>query len=135
MDLEQAFTVDDAAVTGGAVDIAKCFDQILRPVVYKVAALAGMPPRVLESYRRYQESLLVRNSISGGLGQVYRKRTSIPQGDPFSMMFTALLMRAWIVEMRVQGARGRVLADDILVMVKGNGASEKILQQISNVRL
>ena len=59
-----------------------------------------MPPAVLDSYRKYQENLQVRNSIAGGLGRLYRKKTSIPQGDPFSMMFTALLMRPWIMEMR-----------------------------------
>ena len=77
MDLEQAF-LDDEALTGGAVDIHKCLDQILRPVVYKTAALAGMPHRVLRAYRRYQESIQVRNSIAGGLGQSYRKKISIP---------------------------------------------------------
>ena len=96
MDMEEAFVVNDTAVTGGAVDIHKCFDQILRPVVYKIAALAGMPRGVLDSYKRYQESLQVRNSVAGGLGRSYQKKTSIPQGDPFSMMLVALIMRPWI---------------------------------------
>ena len=92
VDLEGAF-VEGGAVTGGAVDIHKCFDQILRPVVYKVAEAAGMPTKVLDSYKRYQESLSIRNSVAGGLGDKDRKRTSIPQGDPFSMMMVALIMR------------------------------------------
>ena len=72
IDLEHAFVATDTPVTGGAVDIYKWFDQIIRPVVYRVASLAGMPRSVLDSYRRYQESLQVRNSISGGR-RVYAK--------------------------------------------------------------
>ena len=106
-------------LTGGAVDIYKCFDQILRPVIYKVASLAGMPSSVLNAYERFQENITIRNSVAGGLGQTYTKRTSIPQGDPFSMMFVALVMRPWILEMRNLGAQGRVLADDILVKARG----------------
>ena len=73
--------MDRLPVTGGAVDIHKCFDQILRPVVYKVAELAGMNRAVLDAYRNFQESLTVRYSIEGGLGETYQKTTSIPQGD------------------------------------------------------
>ena len=89
--------MDHRTVSGGAVDIHKCFDQILRPVVYKVARLAGMPRPVLDAYERYQESLTIRNAVAGGLGEEYRKATSIPQGDPFSMMLVALIMRPWIL--------------------------------------
>ena len=91
-EMEEAFVVDGSPVTGGAVDIHKCFDQILRPIVYKLAGLAGMPVAVLDTYKRYQEGLEVRNSIAGGLGRSYRKEASIPQGDPFSMMLVALIM-------------------------------------------
>ena len=35
------------------------------------------------------------------------------------MMVVALIMRPWILEMRRLGAKGRVLADDILVTVTG----------------
>ena len=33
----------------------KCFDQINRPLLYAIAAKAGMPERVLGTYRRFQE--------------------------------------------------------------------------------
>ena len=103
MDLEEAFLFGEAT-TAGAVDIYKCFDQILRPVIYKIASQAGMPAQVLSAYQRFQESVTIKNSVAGGLGQTYCKRTSIPQGDPFSMMFVALIMRPWILQMRSLGA-------------------------------
>ena len=40
------------------------------------------------------------NIIFGGLGEAYFKPTSIPQGDPMSMMITSLLLRAWVIQMK-----------------------------------
>ena len=40
---------------GGVADIAKFFDQIRRPLIYKLAEAAGMPPKVLRAYRGYLE--------------------------------------------------------------------------------
>ena len=36
------------------------------------------------------------------------------------MMFTALIMRPWILQMRRMEAKGRILADDILVKAEGD---------------
>ena len=79
--------------TGGATDVYKCFDQIQRQLLYRIMEEAGMPARVREAYQSFQESLMVHNTIAGGIGKAYAKPTSIPQGDPFSMMLTSLLMR------------------------------------------
>ena len=42
VDMETAFVVHNHSLTGGAADIHKCFDQIMRPVVHKVAEAAGI---------------------------------------------------------------------------------------------
>ena len=52
--------------TGGAADVWKCFDQIQRPMVYKLARMAGMSEKVLNAYERFQETLEVRNVVGGG---------------------------------------------------------------------
>ena len=57
---------------------------------------AGIPKGILRAYKSFQEELKARNTISGGLGSEYKRETSIPQGDPFSMMLIALLMRPWM---------------------------------------
>ena len=36
--------------SGASADIAKCFDQIVRPLVYAAAETAGMPKRILDPY-------------------------------------------------------------------------------------
>ena len=38
--------------SASAADIFKCFDQISRPLLYHLAAVAGMPPKVLSAYQR-----------------------------------------------------------------------------------
>ena len=78
---------------GAAADIYKCFDQIQRPLLYETLKKAGMPGGVMSAYQRFQEAMKVRNTIAGGLGEEYVRKTSIPQGDPFSMMNVAFLMR------------------------------------------
>ena len=65
--------------------------------MYKIMEEAGMPQRIRGAYQISQENLEVRNTIAGGMGEVYKKPTSIPQGDPVSMMLASLLMRAWIM--------------------------------------
>ena len=55
--------------TGGAADIFKCFDQIQRPIVYRIMQLAGSPRGVLKAYSTFQEALEIRNTVTGGLGE------------------------------------------------------------------
>ena len=65
-------------------------------------------------------NIKVRNTIAGGLGEEYQKKTSIPQGDPMSMAVIALLMRAWIVEMKQLAVSPRLLADDLQLISTGS---------------
>ena len=55
--------------SGGAADIFKCFDQINRPLVYKLLKKAGLPEKVLRAYQNFQEGLKVRDRIAGGIGK------------------------------------------------------------------
>ena len=68
--------------TGGAADIFKWFDQVRRDIVYKLLDAAGMPRQITQTYRRFLEALVVRNTVAGGLGEPYSKPTSIPRGGP-----------------------------------------------------
>ena len=63
--------------------------------------------------------------MAGGLGEPYSKPTSIPQGDPLSMMVTSLLLRAWVEQMRAIEVKPRILADDLQLMAMGEGHLER----------
>ena len=44
--MSTALLIEEAAskgqhATGGAADVFKCFDQLIRPVIYKLAAMGG----------------------------------------------------------------------------------------------
>ena len=69
-------------LTGGAADIYKCFDQLSRPLIYKVLEEAGMPTRVLDAYRKYLEELTIYNTIAGGLRRSILKAHEYPARGP-----------------------------------------------------
>lgn len=92
--------LDETPFCVGVADILKVFDQIIRPIVYRLARCAGMPLKVLIAYTAYIENLIVYNVVAGGLGTAYRRRCGVPQGCLFSMMMVALIMRPWILIMR-----------------------------------
>ena len=116
----ESMKLDGKDYCGGVADIAKFFDQIRRPLIYRLAEAAGMPPKVLRAYKGYLESLILYNALAGGMGKPYRKKCGIPQGCPLSMVMLALIMRPWIVIMRaIPGVSCYILADDVLVLAEG----------------
>ena len=106
--------------SGASFDIHKCFDQLLRMLIYFVAMLAGCPTRILTAYFAYLESCYVHYSIAGHIGKAHRRPCGIPQGCPLSMMLVALLMRPWVQEMKAMNISPRTLADDLMLVVIGN---------------
>ena len=56
---------------GGAADIYKCFDQLLRPLINRVLEEGGMPARIRKACIGYLEGLRTRNTVAGGLGEEY----------------------------------------------------------------
>ena len=57
--------------------------------------------------------------ILGNLGSGHRHICGIPQGCPFSMVFTALLMRPWMMQVLAHQGIPRWLADDLLFFCQG----------------
>ena len=115
---------------GAGVDVFKCFDQIIRDLVYRLAGTAGMPSKVLDTYRRYQEGLTTMNAVAGGLWEPYKRFMGIPQGCPMRMMVIMLLLRACIVEMRATDVKPRDLADDLLMVASGEQHCTQIIDAV-----
>ena len=59
LDMEEA-AMQDKPIVGGAVDIQKCFDQIIRLTLYIVLMFSGFPWRVMYTYMRFHENMYVR---------------------------------------------------------------------------
>ena len=109
---------------GAAADIYTCFDQIQRSLLYETLKKAGAPRGILGTYQSFQEAMKVRNTIAGGLGGEYVRKTNIPQGDPFSMMNVALLMR---LQMKAAAVFPRILADDPQISTTGPRHLENLI--------
>lgn len=78
-----------------------------------LAANAGMDPGVLSAYLRYQDGMVVHNSVARGIGKGFLRRIGIPQGCPFSMLFMALLLRPWHMQQAKKGKNAFSLADEV----------------------
>ena len=114
----ELFKMEGTPFTGGSADIYKCFDQVVRTILDYVLKQAGMPTKVQRAYMKYINGPSVINCIAGIVGVPFSKPTGIPQGDPFSMMVVAILLRAWVVQMKEMKVIPRLLADDLLAMAK-----------------
>ena len=90
-----------------------------RPLIYQLAAMAGLPLGILAPYRTYLETSQAHFQFGKCIGLPHRTRTSIPQGCPFSMVMIALLTLPWIHLMQHATALPRVLADDLLFTAIG----------------
>eukprot|EP00973_Karenia_brevis_P088597 12285032-Karenia_brevis.AAC.1 len=64
----------------GSIDVFKCFDQILRPLIIRLATAAGMPRGVCKAYEGYISKMTVMFQIGKTLGAEHEDRASIPQG-------------------------------------------------------
>ena len=94
-----------------------------------------MPDRVLEPYMRAIESLQIRNILTVASGAQHTRTRGIPQGCPFSMTLTALLVRPWTQKLLRRGAIPRVLADDLHVVVAGDEHHDKHFQAIRDTHI
>ena len=118
LDREEAL-YEKLGFAAAAIDIWKCFDQILPALIQMLCVLGGMPLRVIGPYSRLMKKIQVVNCLSLGAGKPYRRRCSIPQGCPWSMTMLALITLPWLrlVESTTR-AMPRSLADDLFLWVK-----------------
>ena len=99
----------------GPLDICKCFDQIIPLLIDLVLHIRGLPWRVLGLYVRMMRGVQVVNMLPQGAGKPYRRRRSIPQGCPFSMIHIAVLLRPWISSNRGSAMIPPTLCYDLLL--------------------
>ena len=104
-----------ADFAGAAVDIYKCFDQIIPLLGQALMLIAGIPEKNLKAYRSMMDTVKVVNVLPQGAGTPYTRRCSIPQGCPLSMMILALITRPWILLMKHMQVIPRTLADDLML--------------------
>eukprot|EP00973_Karenia_brevis_P037047 5107313-Karenia_brevis.AAC.1 len=91
--------IENRPFVGGSLGLYKCFDQVLRPLLYVILLIAGLPSQVLIPYINFLENLKIYNGIAGSLGRPHGHHCGIPQGCPLSMIFISLLLRGWIMQM------------------------------------
>ena len=110
-------------------------NALIRPLIYMTAGVAGIPKRVVTPFFDIMEGLRIRNTLTFGNGATLSRRRGAPQGCPFSMTFTALLVRPWIIQVQKRGAIPRVLADDLHIVAAGGKHYETYWKAIRGGRI
>eukprot|EP00973_Karenia_brevis_P090512 12402933-Karenia_brevis.AAC.1 len=64
LDLEQSQLLH-ADFIGGTLDLFKCFDQIVRLLLYVILIVAGLPSRISTAYCNYHERVLLYHAFPG----------------------------------------------------------------------
>ena len=72
---------------GAAVDVVKCYDELIRQIIIVVAHVCGMPRPILHLYYAFLHSLLFMTRLVGGYGQPRNRRISIPHRCHLVMTF------------------------------------------------
>jgi hypothetical protein len=90
--------------SGCCDDVWKAYDMICRPTAVLVAQMAGFPNQLAAAYLRFNDAVEVRTALELGLGRPKKRQLSIPQGCPWSNVFTALLTRPLLC--RLMGVSG-----------------------------
>ncbi len=67
--------------------------------------------------------------VAGGLGDPYAEEAGIPQGDPLSMFFAAIILRPWAAMMEDTGVSPYLHVDGLLTLSNGDGYVEKLRMQ------
>ena len=111
-----------------SLDLWKCFDRIVRQVLYAGLVVSGFPLCLLWAYSSFQEALTVRFALHGAVGKRHRRQRAIPQGCPWSMKLMAFASVVWarVVQHRVAGVIPRLLADDMMVRASGPDAGPAV---------
>eukprot|EP00973_Karenia_brevis_P061783 8591118-Karenia_brevis.AAC.1 len=62
LDLEEA-RVQGADFLGGTSDLYKCFDQVVRLLLYATLIISGISPRIVTAYSSYHEHTLIYHAF------------------------------------------------------------------------
>eukprot|EP00973_Karenia_brevis_P065461 9095735-Karenia_brevis.AAC.1 len=72
--------VHNKHVIGGTLDIYKCFDQIVRPLLYFQLRMGGFPRKLLNAYIAYHEHVELHFVFASHIGEGHTHECGIPQG-------------------------------------------------------
>ena len=105
--------------TAGSVDLMKCFDQLLRPLLFALLWRCNFPRPLRTAYQAFLDNLVIHNVVCGHIGEPHRHPCGIPQRCPLSMLMVAFMFKPWVNMLSAKQAVPRVLADDIMVAAHG----------------
>ena len=87
-------------ITGGVIDIVKCFNHLPRVPLVSACITLGMPGQIAQAWQKGLGSIERRFNVRGSTGPGIRSTTGFPEGCPLSVvaMFAAnCIIHEWLL--------------------------------------
>ena len=106
------------------MDLAKFFDTVNHDVLMNRVSRKVKDKRILKLIGRYLRAGVVNN------GRLEYTRKGVPQGGPLSPLLANILLDDLDKELEARGHRFARYADDFIILVKSQGAGERVMKSI-----
>ena len=115
LDVEEVLIgATDSDVHLFVADVVKSFDTVDRGISDRVFSSLGLHGWFRNAYFEYHAHVRLRFKLASGLGEPWTRDGGIPQGCPFSMMFTVALYLPWCRYLAAhEGAQPQLYADNL----------------------
>ena len=122
-------------VTGGVIDIVKCFNHLPRVPLVSACITLGMPGQIARAWQNGLVNMERRFHIRGSTGPGIRSTTGFPEGCPLSVvsMFAAnCIINEWLMR-KAPLCRLWSFVDNIEITAEDHVVAQQGMQELSKI--
>ena len=122
-------------ITGGVIDIVKCFNNLPRVPLITACVTLGMPKEVAVAWQKGLSSIERRFHVRGSTGPGIRSTTGFPEGCPLSVvsMFAAnCIIHEWLSR-KAPLCKLWTFVDNIEITAKEHEEASKGMEELSKI--
>ena len=122
-------------ITGGVIDIVKCFNHLPRVPLISACVTLGMPIEVAAAWQRGLGTIERRFHVRGSTGPGIRSTTGFPEGCPMSVvsMFAAnCIIHEWLSR-KAPMCRLWTFVDNIEITASCHNVAKHGMEQLANI--
>lgn len=126
---------NDEFITGGVIDIIKCFNHLPRVPLIAACITLGMPKEIALAWQKGLSTMERRFHVRGSTGPGIRSTTGFPEGCPMSVvaMFSAnCIIHEWLIR-KAPMCRLWTFVDNIEITASSHHDAINGMEQLSKI--